>query len=386
MQARDAGLTVLVAHPSGDLYGSDKMLLESVIGMRDEGFSVVVTLPTAGPLINELAAHGVSVLLCPTLVLRKSLLSPYGALTLVKDALSGLVKGLRLMRDHRPDVIYVSTITLPLWFLVARVSRRPTVAHVHEAEGSASRLLRTLLAAPLLAAKSILVNSQYSATVQERAIPRLKGRMNIVYNGVAGPPDAVLPREELKDGMRLLYVGRLSHRKGVDVAVGAVAELRRRGVDASLDIVGAVFPGNEAFLTGLEAQVAEHGLGRVVTFHGYQSSIWPFLDRADICLVPSRFDEPFGNTAVESLLAARPLIVSDTSGLREAADGYRSSRFVAPDSVDELADAVQDIHGAWHDYREWAVIDAKLARDKHSINTYRQAVAQAVSGAAGARR
>lgn len=386
MHANNGAVTVLVAHPSAELYGSDKMVLESAVGMNREGCSVVVTVPTMGPLIDELAAHGIPVVLCPTPVLRKSLLSPRGALVLLRESVTGLVGGLRLIRKHRPDVVYVSTITLPLWFLLAKVSRKPIVAHVHEAEGSASRFLRMALAAPLVFAKSILVNSRFSATVQEQAFQPLRGRLKVVYNGVAGPPEVVAPREDLAGGLKLLYVGRLSHRKGVDVAVGALAELRRRGLEVSLDIVGAVFPGNEAFLDGLHALVEEHGLEGYIRFHGYQSSIWTFLEQADICVVTSRFDEPFGNTAVESLLAARPLIVSDTSGLREAAEGYRSSLFVAPDSVGQLADAVEVINHAWGDYRGWALEDAGVAAIKHSIDAYQRAVAHEVQEAAGTPR
>lgn len=383
MQAGSSPISVLIAHPSGDMYGSDKMLLESAIGLRSRGMSVVVTLPTPGPLVNRLEEHGIAVVLCAAPVLRKSLLSPLGVLVLLRETGSGLIEGLRLIRRYRPDVLYVSTITLPLWFLLAKLTRRPSVAHVHEAEGNASRPVRMALAAPLAGATSIVVNSRYSADIQEEAFPPLKGRSRVVYNGVAGPRSFLPPRGSLAGGVRLLFVGRLSHRKGVDVAISAVAELRRRGVEVSLDVVGEVFPGNEAYGDGLRALTAQHGLTGVVRFHGFQDSIWPFLERADICLVTSRFDEPFGNTAVESLLAARPLVVSDTSGLREAAAGYQSSRFVAPDRADQLADAVQSIQDAWPDYREWAVQDAETAATKHSIETYREAVAKEVLGAAG---
>ena len=50
---------------------------------------------------------------------------------------------------------------------------------------------------------------------------------------------------------------------------------------------------------------------------------------ADIAIVPSVLDESFGNTAVEALLAARPLIVSDIPGLLEATDPA-TSRVVVP--------------------------------------------------------
>ena len=73
-------LKVLVAHPSADLYGSDRVLLETIEGLERSGAKVVVTLPSSGLLVPELMRRGARVILCPTPVLRKSMLSPLGLL------------------------------------------------------------------------------------------------------------------------------------------------------------------------------------------------------------------------------------------------------------------------------------------------------------------
>ena len=52
--------TVLVAHPNAELYGSDRVMLETVAAFRERGWSVEVSLPCVGPLVEELqgrAAH-----------------------------------------------------------------------------------------------------------------------------------------------------------------------------------------------------------------------------------------------------------------------------------------------------------------------------------------
>ena len=80
---------------------------------------------------------------------------------------------------------------------------------------------------------------------------------------------------------------------------------------------GEAVPG---FGEQLRDQAADGDLD--VDFAGFDSWIWPHLARADVVLVPSRFDEPFGTAAVEAVLALRPVIASNSSGLREAAGGY----------------------------------------------------------------
>jgi glycosyltransferase involved in cell wall biosynthesis len=366
----DRALSVLVAHPSPDLYGSDRVLLESVKALIAGGMSVTVALPTAGPLVAEVEDTGATVAICPTPVLRKSILRPTGFALFSVQVAKGMAGGLRVMKSCNPDAVYVNTVTIPLWSILAKLFGKPVLTHVHEAEGSAPAVLRFLLAAPLLLSTSIVANSAYSASVLTKAVRGLSSRTVIVYNGVPGPNRPEAPRTVITRSVRLLYVGRLSSRKGVDVAVNALRQIRQRGIDASLDIVGAVFPGYEWYETELRELVDGLGLTDAVTFHGFIPDVWPNMARADIVLVPSRLDEPFGNTAVEALLAGRPVIVSDTSGLREAAGSYPSAQLVPPGDPAALAEAVERVVDNWASYQEHAQADAATAFTRHSPDAY----------------
>src|SRR4051812_39585290 len=107
----------LLAHPSADLYGSDLLLVESVAALVGGGWTVHVVLPAHGPLVERLEARGARVQLLDTPVLRRALLSPRGLLAWTTSALVALPRMLRLLRTLRPDVLYVNTITVPLWTL-----------------------------------------------------------------------------------------------------------------------------------------------------------------------------------------------------------------------------------------------------------------------------
>jgi GT2 family glycosyltransferase len=368
--------SVLVVHPGAELYGSDRMLAESVAGLVAQGDRVVVALPEPGPLVAELEAHGAEVVFCRMPVLRKSALSARGLAGLAADFLGGLRTAFRLVRVAGTTAVYVSTITVPTWSLLARVLGRRVVLHVHEAESGASRVLRRLLALPALAAHRVLVNSRYSLDVLLDSLPRIEQRSVVVYNGIAGPPQVSPPRERLEGSVRLLFVGRLSPRKGPQVAVAALAELVRSGVDARLQLAGSVFPGYEWFEDDLRRQVSEAGLDGRVEFLGFVEPIWAVLERADVVLIPSVLDEPFGNTAVEAVLAARPLIVSATSGLREAAAGYTAVQAVAPGDAEVWAEAIHRTVAGWSDFARAAVRDAGEARRRHDPARYRAEIAE----------
>jgi glycosyltransferase involved in cell wall biosynthesis len=375
-----AGLTVFATNPNADLYGASRMFLESVQGMAALGWRVVVsTSEPSGPLLDAVRAAGCEERSVPSPVLRKTYLNLRGLVRLFALTLRAIPTEVRLLREIRPDVIYANTVIQPLWLVLGRCLGIPVVCHVHEAEASASRLVRKALALPLLLARRLIMNSRFSTKVLIDALPSVEARCVVIDNGVTGPPRVDPPRVRPEGPVRLLYVGRLSDRKGTVDAIEAVNLLCRRGLDVQLDIVGSVFPGKEAVEQALREQVADADLGDHVRFLGFQPTVWPALADSDILLVPSRTDEPFGNTAVEGLLAARPVIATRTGGLVEATEGFDAALIVSPSAPDEIADAVEHVVGRWSEFREHALADARGAAVRHSPATYRTAVTEVVA-------
>ncbi len=375
--------TVVVAHPSPDLYGSDRVLLESVSGLVTAGHRVVVALPESGPLAPALEERGAVVEFVASPVLRKSALRPAGLARLIAATLRSIPPTWRLLRRERPVVVLVNTITIPMWMLVGRVTGARVICHVHEAEHSLRPVLRRLLYLPLLLAHRLVVNSKFSLGVLAESWPALGRRGRLVYNGVPGPEDPPPPRAQLRRPVELLFIGRLSPRKGPQVALRAMARLQREEPGGyRLSLLGAVFPGYEWFERDLREYVASAGIGGQVRFLGFDPDIWRHLADSDIVLVPSTVDEPFGNTAVEAMLALRPLVVSETSGLREAAAAYETARLVLPDDADAVVDAVRDLARTWPAVIARSDADHALALSRHAPEVYQREFAAAVEAVA----
>jgi GT2 family glycosyltransferase len=370
---------MLVAHPGAELYGSDRVLLESVQALQRYA-DVVVTVPGDGPLVAELRARGVRVVRCPAPVLRKSALRPRGLLRLLADGVRHLPSAVRLVATAGRSGVYVNTVTIPSWLVLGRLLGRPVTCHVHEAEQSAGSLVRRALAAPVRLATRVVVNSRFSEDVLLAAAPALRDRTVVVYNGVPGPSSIVPARPALSGAVRLLFIGRLSPRKGPQVALAAARALVAEGIDVQLQLLGSVFPGYEWFEAELRAGAASGELAGRVEFLGFRADIWPDVAAADVVLVPSQVDEPFGNTAVEAVLAGRPLVVSDTSGLREASAGYASVVRVPPADVAAWVAAVRGLVAAWPAPARAAVEDAQEAARRHAPSRYRDSLVDAVLG------
>lgn len=384
-EAPAASHLLLVAHPSPDLYGSDRQLLETVAGVRAAGWRVEVHLPAPGPLVELLEAEGADVRVLAFPVLRKSLLHPARLAGHVLDSARAVARIRRLLRRTRPDLLLVNTVTIPTWLAAARLARTRTLCHVHEAEESGPRLVAAGLAAPLLLADAVVANSDASRRALARAVPRLGRRVEVVHNGVQGPPDAPTPREHAPGTpWRLVLVGRLSPRKGSDVALEALARLVADGHDARLALCGTVFPGYEWFEEQLRERAARDDLAGRVDLLGYVHPTWPVVAEADVVLVPSRV-EPFGNTAVEGMLARRPVVACRTQGLVEVVDDGRTGLLAEPGDAASLAAAIERL--LRDETLRTTVAEAGLAEahERFTTGRYRARIAGAVERAAAGR-
>ena len=120
------------------------------------------------------------------------------------------------------------------------------------------------------------------------------------------------------DATLLLFVGRLQALKGVDLALETLIEMRNRGENAMLSIIGGPSgPDGKIALNELHNRVSEAGVIGNVMFVAPQShqllSSW--MRAADVTLVPSRA-ESFGLVALESSACGTPVVASNVGGLK----------------------------------------------------------------------
>lgn len=132
----------------------------------------------------------------------------------------------------------------------------------------------------------------------------------------------------------LVSCTRLSREKRPDLAVSALARLRRRGVRARLVVIG----------TGAwEGHVRKVAAGLPVTFLGHvpdRERLARILASADVAVNPGPI-ETFGLAALEALASGTPVVASRTSALVDIASGA-AGQAVAPDPS-ALAVAIMSI-------------------------------------------
>lgn len=122
----------------------------------------------------------------------------------------------------------------------------------------------------------------------------------------------------------ILWIGRLEHEKDPLAAIRVLQEVRKKGVDAKLIMLG----------TGsLMPEIHQASQGLPIELPGWQDPR-PYLERADVVLSTSKY-ESWGASIVEALAAGVPVVAPDVGIAKEA------GAIVVPRS--EFASAVVDI-------------------------------------------
>ena len=311
--------TILFVHPSDELYGSDRCLLDIVKGLPS-GDRAVVVLPTdldyAGSLTRELEESGATVERVDMLVLRRALLTPGGLPELVRRFVTGTVGITRLLRRYDADLVHSNTVAVVCGASAAALARRPHLWHVHEHIGDEPCPYRMLIRLMVtLFPGRIVANSGSVARALIGASQNRLGRTRVVENSV-DPSIQPNSRSRHDPGRPVVIgvVGRLSPRKGVAEAIEAARLLAGRSARFRMRFAGDVPPGRQDLMDGYRKQVDSSGLGSYIDFAGQVADIRVELERFDLLLLPSQRPEPFGLVVIEGMAAGLPVVATLNGG------------------------------------------------------------------------
>lgn len=134
--------------------------------------------------------------------------------------------------------------------------------------------------------------------------------------------------------LRLVFVATLIRRKGLDIALQAIATVSREGIDISLDVYG---PGNTRELPPTDPRIRYCG---VISFGDAQRVIADY----DAVIVPSRFDG-WSVVVNEALLQGVPVLVSSAAGAAAMVQKQRAGFVFDPARPGELAAILARIAG-----------------------------------------
>lgn len=281
----------------------------------------------------------------------------------------------RIVRDTRPDVLYVHSITAAV---VARAAapRTPLLVTVHgiasESESRAARILR------LVRARVTAVSEQTADGLRRYGIPNvdvlppgvdiaaLRAATHLPARGAsileaerevrAGPPDAPVTGHP-----RFACVARQEPEKGVDVLIAAFPRVLQAYPEAVLAVIGlgTQMPANRA------AAVAS-GVRERVEFCGVLTNPAPAIAGADVIVLPSR-REGLPVVVLEAFALERPVVASDVGGTPDVVRDGDTGWLVPPEDPEALAAALIAAAADPEEARARGARGAALVAERYSI-------------------
>lgn len=154
------------------------------------------------------------------------------------------------------------------------------------------------------------------------------------------------PDLEPRDAHRILFVGRLTTEKGIDVVLRALAQLDP-ALDATFDIVGG---GDQR--RNLEQLAQQLGIADRVVFHGHASEeeLRSLYTRASVFAIAS-IAELQSIATMEAMASGLPVVAADAVALPHLVHDGENGYLFEPGNVDELAARLTDVLTAAPDDR-----------------------------------
>jgi glycosyltransferase involved in cell wall biosynthesis len=309
----------MVSAPAG--VGGAERIVAAIAGAGQPRWEQeVVNLSGANP---ELAAA------CAPLEVRAGPASP--------PLLAGRRVAARALRELRPDIVHAH---LPLAMATLASLRRRgervrlathhhgdhLVVSGHRAAAAVDRAAGRrcdLVVAPSEAVRRFLIDGY---GYREDAV-------RTIVNGWAGEPLApgAVPKAEQPTA---ICVANFRPEKDHELLLRAFARVRERLPEARLTLVGGgPGEGEVRRLTG------ELGLGSAVELTGHVDSVWPYLARSHLLVLPSHH-ETLGIAALEAMAAGLPVVATAVGGVPELVRPGVTGELVAPGDVAAMAAAV----------------------------------------------
>lgn len=246
---------------------------------------------------------------------------------------SFFLKGLEVGKSC--DLIHAHwTISGLIALLVGKWYKKPIVLTVHGSDINVLnkkyflKLVNRFILSRMDAV--IAVSPTLKKRIEEMGVPQEK--LSYISNGVdtgefyPAPVDFPIPK-------RILWVGRMSKEKGLDVLIKAMKEILREVPQAQLTLVG---DGPEREV--IEQMIEEYHLTRHIYLEGFQShrEVSKYFRESHIFVLPS-IREGFPLVILEALASGLPCVASNVGGVKVVIEEGLNGYLVSPSNAEELS-------------------------------------------------
>jgi len=164
--------------------------------------------------------------------------------------------------------------------------------------------------------------TSYDEALNCHSLLKLKSKYFVIPNGIELDEFEKIKKIEKEDKKTILFLGRISWKKGLDILISAYAKILKERNDLHLLIVGN---DEEGFLEKVKGWVKNYGILKDVTFKGMVTGEekLKIYSKSDIFVLPS-YSENFGMSVIEAMACGVPIIISNKVGIYKEVEENRA--------------------------------------------------------------
>lgn len=210
--------------------------------------------------------------------------------------------------------------------------------------------------------------------VEQRLIARSQG---VSIKGCGVDTEYFSPGPELNKGTTttFTFIGRLLYDKGIREFVEAAHMVKKKHSDVRFWLIGQIDEGNPSAIK--KADLVHWIKDPNIDYLGSKQDVRPYILETDCVVLPS-YREAIARSLTEAMSMAKPVIGTNTAGVREAIDEGENGFLVQVRDADSLARAMEAFINLDEEERRkmgekgrqkalWEFDDNKIARQMCSI-------------------
>ena len=244
----------------------------------------------------------------------------------------------RAISTYCPQVIVVHQHLASALAIARAFPKIPTLLYKHNVIRSESfwpkRLLRRR---QLRHFAGIIFVSRFCADAFAAAFGDDMPPARVVHNGL--DIDAWKPSAHRQK--TVLFTGRATPEKGVFEAAVAAGNVLASRHDWCTRFILSTLDADDDYLAKIKATLAPLGSRAEIHLNMTFTAVKNQVETAAIAMVPSRFEEPFGRTAIEAMAGGAALVSSFRGGLAEVCEG--AALRVDPENPEAFARALSHL-------------------------------------------
>ena len=284
-----------------------------------------------------------------------------------KYNLMGVIKLIKLIKKRKYNIIHVHLFPADIFAAIASLFLPKNIKWLYSEHNVYNRRRRFKIFKILdnftysRYSKIICVSKQVESALFSW-MPSIKGKTKVIPNAVPIPK---LSKSSFFKAYDILFIGRLTRAKGIDILLKAVKILKEKyGKNLKIAIVGG-----GPLKENLNNLAVELGVNEEVRFLGVRKDIGRLMESSNIFILSSRW-EGLPMVVLEAMSRGMSIVATKVGGIAEVIENGKEGILISPENPETLAQTIDDLLENEELQKKLRQAAYKKVKEKYSIETY----------------